>query len=116
MLILTRILTIIVRWHKSTAEGTSMVRSVAAVAIIGFVVIASERTRAAEPPARSAPPPQGSIDARAAIDKYCVTCHNQRLKTGALTLDTADLANVPGNAERLEKRARNRRGGAMPPR
>ena len=28
--------------------------------------------------------------ARALLDRYCVTCHNQRLKTGGLSLDTVD--------------------------
>jgi cytochrome c551/c552 len=31
---------------------------------------------------------------QALIDKYCVTCHNQRLKTGGLTLDNVDVASV----------------------
>ena len=35
-----------------------------------------------------APPP------RAVLDKYCVTCHNQRLKTAGLALDALDLAQV----------------------
>ena len=26
---------------------------------------------------------------RAVVNRYCVTCHNQRLKTGGLELDTA---------------------------
>ena len=30
-------------------------------------------------------------DQRAMLDKYCVTCHNQRLKTGGLTLDKLNL-------------------------
>jgi hypothetical protein len=52
---------------------------------------------------------------REVIDKYCVTCHNQRLKTAGLTLDTLDLSNVPGNAETLEKVVRKLKAGAMPP-
>ena len=31
---------------------------------------------------------------KATIQQYCVTCHNQRLKTGGLALDTLDIANV----------------------
>jgi hypothetical protein len=52
---------------------------------------------------------------RAILDKYCVTCHNQRLKTGGLTLDTLDLAKVPVQAEIWEKVALKLRSGAMPP-
>ena len=41
---------------------------------------------------KSALPQKGSAAAsapapRAVLDKYCVTCHNQRLKTAGLTLD-----------------------------
>jgi hypothetical protein len=52
---------------------------------------------------------------RAVLDKYCVTCHNQRLKTGGLTLDTLDLAKVPAQAETWEKVIRKLRSGTMPP-
>src|SRR5579862_3868048 len=52
---------------------------------------------------------------RAVLDKYCVTCHNQRLKTGGLTLDTADLAQVPAHAEVWEKVIRKLRTATMPP-
>jgi mono/diheme cytochrome c family protein len=52
---------------------------------------------------------------RPVLDRYCVTCHNDRLKTGGLTLETADLANVPANAETWESVVRKVRAGAMPP-
>jgi hypothetical protein len=52
---------------------------------------------------------------RAVLDKYCVTCHNQRLKTGGLTLDNRDLAKVPADAEVWEKVVRKLDSGTMPP-
>jgi hypothetical protein len=52
---------------------------------------------------------------REILDKYCVTCHNQRLKTGGLTLDTLDLGKVPAQAEVWEKVVRKLRSGTMPP-
>jgi hypothetical protein len=52
---------------------------------------------------------------RAVLDKYCVTCHNQRLKTGGLTLDNMDLGKVPAQAEVWEKVVRKLRSGTMPP-
>ncbi len=52
---------------------------------------------------------------RALLDRYCVTCHNQRQKTAGLLLDTADLANVSGNTAVWEKVIRKIRLGAMPP-
>src|SRR5579862_5431530 len=53
--------------------------------------------------------------ARALLDKYCVTCHNQRLKSGDVALDSADLANIPASAETWEKVIRKIRAGMMPP-
>jgi hypothetical protein len=52
---------------------------------------------------------------RALLDKYCVTCHNDRAKTGGLTLQNIDVANVPANAETWEMVIRKLRVGAMPP-
>jgi hypothetical protein len=49
------------------------------------------------------------------VGKYCVTCHNQRLKTAGLALDGGDLANIPASAETWEKVARKVRAGQMPP-
>ena len=52
---------------------------------------------------------------RAVLDTYCVTCHNQRLRTAGLTLDSVDVANVGVAAELWEKVLRKVRTGAMPP-
>ena len=52
---------------------------------------------------------------RALLDRYCVTCHNARLRTAGLELDTADLADVGGSAEVWEKVVRKLRADAMPP-
>jgi hypothetical protein len=49
------------------------------------------------------------------LDKYCVTCHNQRLKTAGLMLDALDLGQVSEHAETWEKVVRKLRTGAMPP-
>jgi hypothetical protein len=57
----------------------------------------------------------GEPSYRGVLDKYCVTCHNQRLKTGGLTLDTLDLGTVPAQAEVWEKVIGKLRSGTMPP-
>jgi len=56
-----------------------------------------------------------TTEQRAMLDKYCVPCHNQRLKTGGLTLDTLNLDRVSDNAETWEKVLRKLHGGMMPP-
>jgi mono/diheme cytochrome c family protein len=52
---------------------------------------------------------------QAVISKYCVTCHSEKLRTGGLSLQDADLNNVPATAETWEKVIRKLRTGAMPP-
>ena len=52
---------------------------------------------------------------RALLDKYCVTCHNEKLKTGGLMLDKMDVNRVGDGAETWEKVVRKIHGGTMPP-
>jgi hypothetical protein len=52
---------------------------------------------------------------RALLDQYCVTCHNEKLKTAGLLLDKADPSNVALDPETWEKVVRKVRAGAMPP-
>ena len=47
-----------------------------------------------------APQPQRYADL---TKTYCVTCHNDKAKTGGLSLQAADLENVPKAAETWEK-------------
>jgi mono/diheme cytochrome c family protein len=80
-------------------------------------------TPSAATPARPVPiastPRQAPAMAVAAqrqlLDQYCVTCHNNRAKTGGVVLDTVDLTNVGPHAELLEKAVRRVRAGLMPP-
>ncbi len=58
---------------------------------------------------------QTAPDYRAVLNKYCVTCHNDKTKTGGLTLADIDLNNIPANADIWEKVIRKVRVGMMPP-
>ena len=68
-----------------------------------------------------APVPRASVAAssiannRELLNKYCVTCHNDRLKTGGLSLDGGDLADtdVTAASATWEKVIRKLRSGAM---
>jgi cytochrome c5 len=53
--------------------------------------------------------------ARDLVTKYCVTCHNERLKTANLLLDQADAERVFNSAETWEKVVVKLRSRAMPP-
>jgi hypothetical protein len=52
---------------------------------------------------------------KAVVDQYCITCHNEKLRTGGLSLQNADLIEIPPGAETWEKVIRKLRVGAMPP-
>jgi hypothetical protein len=57
---------------------------------------------------------QGAPD-RSLLDRYCVSCHNSKLKTAGLALDAVNLAQPDAHAEILEKVVRKLRTGQMPP-
>ena len=52
---------------------------------------------------------------QALLDRYCVTCHNDNLRTAGLTLDSVDAARVGDHAETWEKVVGKLRAGMMPP-
>jgi len=56
---------------------------------------------------------------RAAVDRYCVTCHNSRATTPAtatdVVLDRADLSHVADDPALWERVVRKLRNGSMPP-
>ena len=49
------------------------------------------------------------------INQYCVPCHNQRAKTGGLTLDNVDVLKVGDHPELWEKVVQKLQGNLMPP-
>jgi len=52
---------------------------------------------------------------RRTLDRYCVTCHNQKLKTAGVLLDTVDVADPAAGAEVWERVVRKLRTSTMPP-
>jgi hypothetical protein len=92
--------------------------------IAGVVLFATSASRAVHGQS-PAPAATSSIAAqslapdaeRALVDKYCVSCHNARLKTGGLVLDkdAVDLTRVADRADVWEKVIRKLHGRMMPP-
>jgi len=58
---------------------------------------------------------QSGLQVRQTLDKYCVTCHNQKTRSGALALDTMDVDQVPAHGDVWEKVVTKLRAGTMPP-
>ena len=68
----------------------------------------------ASPDAQAPVAQSGSAEVSAAVLKqYCVTCHNERLKTGGLVIDPTAVANVNDGADRWEKVVRKLRSQSM---
>ena len=61
----------------------------------------------------SAPP--ASAEYAGLVGTYCLTCHNDRLKTAGLSLQNVGMADIPEHAPVWEKVARKLRSGEMPP-
>src|SRR6266568_2354692 len=52
---------------------------------------------------------------QAVITKYCVTCHNEKLRTAGLLLDKADIGHPANDLALWEKVIRKLRTREMPP-
>ena len=76
---------------------------------------AAARDRRPPTPAVQRAPAAAAAPHRALLDRYCVGCHNQRLKTAGLLLDTMSVERVAESTDAWEKVVRKLRAGAMPP-
>lgn len=90
------------------------------VAVLGAQSAVPSSSRAASSiqpalPAQSAVPATAAVDHQATVRRYCVTCHNQRMKTAGLLLDTIDAEHPAANADQWERVVMKLRAGAMPP-
>ena len=84
---------------------------------IGFAIACAAPLSVVPAPGQSTPTsktPDAAAE-RAVVDKYCVGCHNAKLKTANLLLDQLDLSNLGAHAEIGEKVVRKLRAGMMPP-
>ena len=71
--------------------------------------------QAATPQGQASGPASSGADRRALVNKYCVTCHNERLRTAGLLLDKVNAGDVAASGDVWEKVVHKVRTGEMPP-
>jgi mono/diheme cytochrome c family protein len=83
-------------------------------AVLALASVSTNRLPAAHAQTRTPATPVPASPA-AVFNRYCVTCHNPRLKTAGLVIDPAVLSDAGANPELWEKVVRKLRSSAMPP-
>jgi hypothetical protein len=99
------------------AYALAVVVALCATAVSTPVRGQAPRPVASHPTTSLTTPTADAAAERALVDKYCVTCHNARMKTGGLVLDkdAVDLTRVSDRADVWEKVVRKLHGRMMPP-
>ena len=96
-------------WSQRSLAGQP---SMLALLIGGWIVVALSSVQTS---AQQTQPEQARATPRAVLDTYCVTCHNQTLRTAGLALDTLDITSPTTNADVWEGVIAKLRAGSMPP-
>ena len=82
--------------------------------LAAMVLVASGHLLAAGPRPQ-APAVHAAATEPALLERYCVTCHNDNLRTAGFSLESLDLGNISADAEAWEKVVLTLRAGMMPP-
>jgi mono/diheme cytochrome c family protein len=101
----------------------SLLAALAAL-VVGAAGVQAMRARAESPGSLLVPPAAArqasavastAAEHQALLQRYCLGCHNERLRTASLVLDPGMLTEVPRHAETLEKVLGKLRARTMPP-
>ncbi|MFN7916405.1 MAG: DUF1592 domain-containing protein [Vicinamibacterales bacterium] len=91
------------------------------VAVLGAQSAAPAARAAQAPPTPPAQPARAGaagaapVDHQATVRRYCLGCHNQRVKAGGLLLDKLDAEHPAQHPDEWERVVTKLRAGAMPP-
>jgi mono/diheme cytochrome c family protein len=86
-----------------------------ALLVGGWMAVTASAVRTSPRQTPSEPTPAASADPQAVFNQYCVTCHNQRLRTAGLALDSVDVTQPAADPELWERVIEKLRAGFMPP-
>ena len=86
-------------------------------ALGGFLAVcAGGAVASSVSPARQAPSSPANVDAaQAVVSRTCSGCHNDRTRSGNISLESFDVARAGQHADVTEKMIRKLRAGQMPP-
>src|SRR5215468_4899164 len=87
-----------------------LVVSAIAICAISLALSPSQAQQNQQPQSPAAASPEQGL-----VNKYCITCHNDKSKTGGMTFEKMDVDHPETNAELWEKVIRKLRAGLMPP-
>src|SRR5262249_53837291 len=103
-------------WYAGALTGGLMRRLGPISARIAILLILCGSVAAGSPPGQSSSQHPPAISAeRAVINQYCLSCHNDKIKTAGLALDTLSVDTVQDHPEIWEKVLRKVRTRFMPP-
>jgi mono/diheme cytochrome c family protein len=88
--------------------------AVFALFIAGWVAAALSSVQTSAPLPQTQPA-DAAPAVKAIVDRYCLSCHNQRLRTAGLALDGVDVMRPAANADVWERVITKLRSRAMPP-
>jgi mono/diheme cytochrome c family protein len=88
--------------------------AVFALFIAGWVAAALSSVQTSAPLPQTQPS-DAAPAVKAIVDRYCLSCHNQRLRTAGLALDGVDVTRPAANADVWERVITKLRSSAMPP-
>jgi mono/diheme cytochrome c family protein len=86
------------------------------LAVCAAIAVFGSRASARQAPPRAPNAPSAaSSTAHTVITKYCISCHNERARTGGLALDRLDATSPGDHAQTWEAVVEKLRAGSMPP-
>jgi hypothetical protein len=94
---------------RARIVGAVTTAAVVAVAVVAAVTVVETATR------QPGSAPESAPALRVVLDQYCVACHNERLRTAGLALDTVDATHPEADPELWERVIAKLRAGSMPP-
>ena len=105
---------------RGRSARRTWVRSVSLTVLVvgGCVVASGSNTRIAArqtQPVSSLPAGAAAPATREVLDQYCIGCHNERLLTAGLALDSVDTTRPQADPELWERVIAKLRAGSMPP-